>query len=55
MRHSPDTFLVHQFHLNRRAVLTALDRQAVSIGEDRSTLIGRLKDSTPEFYSLLKG
>src|SRR5438876_6405877 len=39
LSHTPDTFLLHQFHLNRRAVLNALDRQAVAIGEDRGKLI----------------
>ena len=53
LRHTPDTFLLHQFHLNRVAVLNALDRQAVAIGEDRSQLISRFERIAPEFYSLL--
>lgn len=52
--HSPDEFLVHQFHLNPPLILEKLDQQASAIGQRREYIVCRLKKVTPQFCALLK-
>lgn len=54
LRHTPDEFLVHQFHLNPEAILEKLDAQASARHEERPAIIKRLKVMTPEFCTLIE-
>jgi predicted nucleic acid-binding protein len=53
--HSPDEFLVHQFHLNPERILEVLDAQASGIGQDRAAVLKRLRPVLPEFVTLASG
>ncbi len=54
---SPDDFLVHQFHLNREAVLDKLDAQAAAIRETREMVVKRFRDhlQAPTFADIVEG
>ena len=47
--HSPDEFLLHQYHLNPWTMLEKLDNQASAIGQSRTSIIQRLKETAPLF------
>jgi predicted nucleic acid-binding protein len=47
--HSPDEFLLHQYHLNPWMMLEKLDNQASAIGQSRTKIIERLKTVAPLF------
>jgi len=52
---TPDEFLVHQFHLNPELVLEKIDAQATAIRQERTQIIGRLRNlaQAPNFADLL--
>jgi predicted nucleic acid-binding protein len=54
---SPDDFLVHQFHLNRDAILDKLDAQAAAIRETREMVVKRFRDhlQAPNFADIVEG
>jgi predicted nucleic acid-binding protein len=47
--HSPDDFLVHQYHLNPERILEVLDTQASGIGRQRHDIVEKLR---PSFHNL---
>jgi predicted nucleic acid-binding protein len=51
--HSPDDFLLHQFHLNPDRVLDVLDTQASAIRQQRLDILNRLRVSLPQFAELV--
>jgi len=53
--HTPDEFLIHQFHISPTQVLTKLDEQAVNLGRDRLYVIIGLRRMTPNFSALVSG
>ncbi len=50
--HSPDDFLIHQFHLNLYQLLEKLDGQAVNIRRRRGDVLSTLKRVVPKFVAL---
>jgi predicted nucleic acid-binding protein len=52
--HSPDEFLLHQYHLNPSILLDKLDNQASAIGETRTKIIERLQNAAPLFVKAVK-
>jgi len=50
--HSPDEFLIHQFHLNPYQVLEKLDAQAVTTRRRRGDVLTTLKRVVPQFVAL---
>jgi predicted nucleic acid-binding protein len=52
--HSPDEFLLHQYHLNPWLVLEKLDNQASAIGETRTRIIDRLDKAAPLFVKAVR-
>jgi predicted nucleic acid-binding protein len=53
LRHTPDDFLVHQFHLNPGRVLETLDSQAANIRTERVQVLEYLKPIVPNFAALI--
>lgn len=51
--HSPDDFMVHQFHLKPERVLDILDTQASGIGRQREDILKRLNPGLPQFVDLI--
>lgn len=51
--HSPDDFLIHQFHLNPDRVLEVLDTQASATRQLRSAILERLQVALPNFTELV--
>jgi hypothetical protein len=47
--HSPDEFLLHQYHLNPWTMLEKLDNQASAIGQTRTRIIEKLQVMAPLF------
>src|SRR5262249_24354569 len=54
LRHTPDDFLIHQYHLNPVFVLQKLDEQASALREERTNLLERLKRVAPQFVELIQ-
>ena len=54
MVHSPDDFMVNQFHLNSDRIPEVLDTQASAIGKARSYILERLEPQLPEFVKLVR-
>jgi len=54
LSHSPDEFLIHQFHLNPYLILERLDEQAVNIRRQRGDVLTTLKQVAPEFIALIE-
>jgi len=52
--HTPDDFLVHQFHLSAEQVLEKLDAQAAALHKERPHVIEKLKAMTPNFCHLVE-
>jgi predicted nucleic acid-binding protein len=52
--HSPDGFLVHQFHLNPERILEVLDTQASATRQQRSAVLDRLQVGLPNFVEFLR-
>jgi predicted nucleic acid-binding protein len=52
---SPDDFLVRLFRRNPEEIWEVLDRQARAIGQQRSSVLERLKVRLPEFAALVGG
>jgi predicted nucleic acid-binding protein len=52
--HSPDEFLLHQYHLNPWAMLEKLDNQASAIGQSRTKIIEKFEVATPLFAKALR-
>jgi predicted nucleic acid-binding protein len=53
LRHSPDEFLIHQFHLNPYQILEKLNAQAIAIRRRRDEILSSLKRVTPKFVDLI--
>ncbi|MFB3923901.1 MAG: putative toxin-antitoxin system toxin component, PIN family [Terriglobia bacterium] len=51
--HSPDDFLIHQYHLAGPRVLDQLDYQAANIKQDRASLLRELGKIAPDFAKLI--
>jgi hypothetical protein len=51
--HSPDDFLVHQFHLNPERMMDVLDTQASGIRQQRKDVVERLRPRVPKFADLI--
>jgi|CZKF01.1.fsa_nt_gi hypothetical protein len=51
--YSPDEFLVRLFRRNPEEILEVLDRQASAIGQQRLSVLERLKVRLPEFVALV--
>jgi len=52
LRHSPDDFLIHQFHLGPYEILEKLTAQAIAIKKDRNELLDGLRRVAPKFVQL---
>lgn len=52
--HSPDEFLLHQYHLNPWTMLEKLDNQASGIGQSRIKVIERLLQVAPLFVKAIR-
>ena len=52
--YSPDEFLVRLFHRNQDGIMEVLDRQANAIGQQRFSVLERLKRGLPEFAALVE-
>ncbi|HSZ00571.1 MAG TPA: PIN domain-containing protein [Terriglobales bacterium] len=52
--HSPDDFLIHQFHLNPYQILEKLNAQAVNIRRQRGEILSTLKLVAPNFVALVE-
>jgi len=52
--YSPDEFLVLLFHRNPDGIMGVLDRQASAIGQQRFSLLERLKEGLPKFVALVE-
>ena len=53
--HTPDEFLIHQFHISPTQVLTKLNEQGANLGRDRQYVINGLRRMTPSFSDLVSG
>jgi len=51
--HTPDEFLIHQFHIDPDAVLLKLDEQGANVGTDRTGIAKLLGRMCPEFAKLI--
>ena len=51
--HTPDEFLIHQFHIGPDEVLSKLDEQAANVGKDRISIANHLGIICPEFAKLV--
>jgi hypothetical protein len=51
--HSPDDFLIHQFHLNPYQILEKLDAQAIAIRRRRPQVLTSLEKVAPKFVALI--
>jgi predicted nucleic acid-binding protein len=49
-----DDFLIHQYHLCEQLVLDKVDDQAAGIAQSRAFVVRSLRNSAPEFCSLLE-
>ena len=52
--YSPDEFLVRLFHRSPDSIMGVLDRQASAIGQQRFSMLERLKRGLPEFAALVE-
>jgi predicted nucleic acid-binding protein len=52
--HTPDEFLVQQFHFNPEMVLEKIDAQAAGIRESRQAVLDRLRRVAPLFVNLVE-
>jgi len=52
--HSPDEFLLHQYHLHPWTMLEKLDNQASAIGQSRTKIIERLQAIAPLFVKAVR-
>jgi predicted nucleic acid-binding protein len=52
--HSPDEFLLHQYHLNPWMMLEKLDNQASGIGVSRTKVLERFEGPTPLFVKAIR-
>jgi predicted nucleic acid-binding protein len=52
--HTPDEFLIHQFHLNPPQILEKIDAQASGIRKSRPEIIQLLKSTVPGFIALVE-
>jgi len=52
--HTPNSFLVHQFHLNPHVILEKLDAQAAARHKERGDLVQLLRPVAPEFADLVE-
>lgn len=52
--HTPDEFLLHQYHLNPWMVLEKLDNQASAIGESRTKILERFQRPAPFFVRAVR-
>jgi hypothetical protein len=50
---TPNSFLVHQYHLNPDVILEKLDAQAAAVRRERSALAELLRPVAPEFADLI--
>lgn len=50
--HTPDEFLLHQYHLNRERMLEILDVQACLLRVSRKTLLSKFRVALPDFVAL---
>jgi predicted nucleic acid-binding protein len=53
LRHTPDEFLVNQYHLNPDIVKQKLDSQASAIHTERPVVLEKLLKVAPEFVNLV--
>jgi predicted nucleic acid-binding protein len=54
LRHTPDDFLIHQFHLNPYQILEKLNAQAIAIRRQRGDILSALKRVAPKFVGLIE-